>query len=429
MKVAFYGNNLNQGYFFVRLFRQHGWHARLICPEYQYRQEYHDWWTDDPLCDDWVYRLPNVRIGRLGKMVSVPAVRRLYEEFRAYDAVLLAEDGPALFSELTAGPAKICVSLGSDLVHYPFYSSHYLSVRGAFRFYRQKVKAALHGDAGAAYAMLRSFDRCPREIPRKAMIQRRQRQGLKQCVRIVCGPHLTHLLDEIGMECDKACFLPLPMDTRVLAEFDEALAARLRGRYADRELLFLHPTRHYYLKADNDIYLKDNDKLLTAFAQFVTEVDKPVQLLLVHKGRSEDLRHSERLVGRLGIEQQVEWLPEMPNKELRAYYQLPQVVVCDQFNPHLPVLGNIGREASYFGRPLITAFGPCNQLRYGTDLPEHVLPAETTEQVLDAMRNLAAIDPKQRDRLGRAGTAWFSRNHAEQNVLGKWTSMIESCVR
>jgi glycosyltransferase involved in cell wall biosynthesis len=429
MKVAFYGNNLNQGYFFVRLFRQHGWQAKLISPQYYYRQESHDWWTDDPLCDDWVYRLPPVKIGRLGPLVSVPAVRQLYEEFGGYDALLLAEDGPALFSELTVGPVKICVSLGSDLVHYPFYSSHYLSVRGAFRFYHQKMKAAVHGDLGAAYAMLRSFDRCPREIPRKAMIQRRQRQGLKQCTRIVCGPHLRHLLDEIGMDRDKARFLPLPMDTRVLAEFEEALVARLHARYSEYDPVFLHPTRHYYLKSDNDIYLKDNDKLLMAFADFVGAADKPARLLLVHKGRSEDLRHSERLVTRLGIERQVDWLPEMPNKELRAYYQLPQVVVCDQFSPHLPVLGNIGREASYFGKLLITAFGPCNQLRYDTDMPEHVLAAETTEQIFAAMQTVAAMDQQRRDQLGHAGTEWFSRNHAEHNVFGKWISMIESCLR
>ena len=148
----------------------------------------------------------------------------------------------------------------------------------------------------------------------------------------------------------------------------------------------------------------------------------------MRKGREHDIRQSEKLVRELGIGDAVEWLPEMPNKALRAYYTLPRVVVCDQFSPHLAVLGNIGREASYFGRPLITAFRPWNRLRYGDDLPEHVLPAQTADQILDAMRTLAGMTDEERTSLSGAATAWFARNHAEKSTLGKWTDMIASCA-
>ena len=429
MKVAFYGNNLNLGYFFVRLLRQQGWQATLICPDYQYAQEQHDWWTDEAASSEWIYRIPSAPVGRFWPLTSLPLVRDLYREFEDCKVLLLAEDGPALFSELPSGPAKICVAFGADIVHYPFYLSDFLSPTRGFRFYTQNLKWAMRGDARSAYQMLRSLDRFPRELPRRAMVQRRQRRGLRQCRQIVCGPHHTPLLESIGVRREKLRFLPLPMDTSVLSEVDESLVGRLRQEFADYDLLFLHPTRHYYLREDTDVFLKDNDKLLYAFARFLRETQKRVKLLLVRKGREHDVRHSEKLVAELGIEHAVQWLPEMPNKALRSYYALPQVVVCDQYNPNLSVMGNIGREASYFGRPLITAFRPWNQLRYGEDMPEHVLSAETTEEILDAMRAVAAMTDEERAALQQAGAAWFSRNHSEKNVCGRWLDLISSCIR
>jgi hypothetical protein len=427
MKAAFYGNNLNFGYFFVRMLRQRGLDATLICPEYRYEQEQHQWWTDEAIEADWVYPVPSVPVGRLFPLKSLEVVRELYRRFESYDVLLLMEEGPALFSELPTGPAKIFVSQGFDLTHLPFYLSHYLSLARALRFYAENFKWAARGDLRALYSILRSLDRFPREVPRRAAIQRRQRRGLTQCAWSVCGPQHVRLVDKIGLDRDTVRFLPLPMDTDVLAEVDEKAVARLRRDYAGYDLVFFHPTRHYYLREDNDIFLKDNDKLLDAYACFLREAKKPVKLLLVRKGREHDLRQSERLVAELQIEDAVEWLPEMPNKTLRAFYQLPQSIVCDQFSPHLAVLGNIGREASYFGRPLITAFRSWNELRYGEDLPEHVFPAQTRDEILAAMRTLAAMTPDQRESLSQAGTAWFFRNHAQQNVMNRWIELITSC--
>jgi glycosyltransferase involved in cell wall biosynthesis len=219
------------------------------------------------------------------------------------------------------------------------------------------------------------------------------------------------------------------MNTDVLNEVDDDLTRKLLQEYRQYDLVFLHPTRQYYLQEDNDVFLKGNDKLTHAFAQFVGETSRRVKLLLVRKGRRHDIRQTEKLIVKLRIEHAVEWLPEMPNKVMRAYYRLPQVVVCDQYNPLVAVLGNIGREASYFGRPLITAFRPWNRLRYGEDVPEHVLAAESTEQILEAMRNVSMMTADQRDVLSRSASAWFARNHAERGVIQSWIDMLSSCTQ
>jgi glycosyltransferase involved in cell wall biosynthesis len=428
MKVAFYGNNLNFGYFFVRMLRQQGLQAKLICPQYRYPQEQHSWWTDTAARPDWIYPIPSVPIGWLFPLTTFSTVRELYREFASYDLLLLAEEGPAVFSELARGPARLFVALGFDMTHLPFYLKHLLAVPGILRFFGHHLKWATQGDWSAAYELGRFFDRFPREIPRRIMIQHRQRRGLKQCHRLVCGPHHIELLNRIGLDRDKVRFLPLPMDTEVLAEVEPDCVQKLRQAYSQDELVFFHPTRHYYLCQDNDIFLKGNDKLLRAFAQFMAESKKRVRLLLIRKGRKHDLRRSEQLVAALHMEHAVQWLPEMPNKALRAYYSLPQAVICDQFSPQLAVLGNIGREASYFGRPLITAFRPWNRLRYGSDRPPHILAAETTEQILAAMRRIEAMTTDQLSAMGRSGAAWFQRNHAPKSVLPRWVQLISSCA-
>ena len=429
MNVAFYGNNLNFGYFFVRMLRRAGLRATLICPDYRYEQERHDWWTDDALRSEWVYPVPSVPIGRPVPLRWLSVVRKLYGDFRSHDVLILAEEGPAVFSELREGPAKVFLALGFDLTHLPFYLRHYLSVAAGARFYAGHLKWAARGDARALYEILRSFDRFPRELPRRAMIQKRQRIGLRQCDRIVCGPHHAELLGRAGLDRDKVRFLPLPMDTDVLADVDGRLAGRLEEQYADCDLVFFHPTRHYFLREDSDVFLKGNDKLLYAFARFIRRTEKRVKLLLVRKGREHDIREAGRLIAELDMEHAVEWLPEMPNKKLRAYYTLRRVVVCDQYSPRLAVLGNIGREASYFGRPLITAFRPWNRLRYGDDVPEHVFAAETADDILEAMEAVAALTPDEREDLRRAACAWFGRNHAQESVLEGWIDLISSCAR
>lgn len=426
MKVAFYGNNLNFGYFFVRMLRRAGFEATHICPAYLDRQEYNEWWTDEAVRGQWVYEIPEVPIGYPVPLRWLPTVRKLYDDFRSYDALVLSENGPAVFSELTDGPAKIFFALGFDLTHLPFYLDHYLSAKKALRFYRQHLKWAVSGRGRDVYEIVRAFDRVPREIPRRQIIQRRQRAGLHQCQRIVCGPHHGDILDRLGLEREKVSYLNLPMDTSVLSEVDEEYALTLKEQYAEFDLVFFHPTRFYFLNEDCDVFLKDNDKLLRAYARFVRETDKRVKLVLIRKGREHDVLEAERIVERLQIEDAVEWLPETPNKRLRAYYRLSQAIVCDQFSPRLAVLGNVGREASYFGLPLITGFAPWNSLRYGDDMPRHIFPAETEDEILEAMRKVAALTPEDRSELAEEARGWFARNHSEEQVIDSWARLISS---
>ena len=62
-------------------------------------------------------------------------------------------------------------------------------------------------------------------------------------------------------------------------------------------------------------------------------------------------------------------------------------------------------------------------------MPEHVFAAETADDILDAMRVVAALGPDEREDLRRAACAWFGRNHSQEGVLEDWIKLISSCAR
>jgi glycosyltransferase involved in cell wall biosynthesis len=421
LKVAFYGNNLNVGYFFVRLLAERGVDATLFCIDYAYAQEHHDWWTDRGL-DMRLVRFLGTKgfdIGAPQRLAERQDIRALYEEVGRYDVLVFMQEGPAVFSELT-GPRKIFLSAGGDLQQLPFLLRLYARPGDMLDRARAGLAGALGGDWKAVGASRQWFA----ELPRLARIQARQRAGLRQCAAFVCACHQTALFRRLRLDRSKLHYLMLPMDASVLDEVDRGLAAKLREQYAAHDAVFFHPTRQFYLRADGDAYLKDNDKLLYAYAKFLRTTTRPTTLLLADKGRQRDIEHTRRLIGRLELEKHVEWLPELPNKTLRAYYTLPNVVVCDQYNPRIAMLGNIGRETVYFGRPLITAYKDWNRLVHGDDFPPNVFPAETIEEILTAMRRTASLHPEDKERVAASARAWFLAHLDSRTVMPKYIELI-----
>jgi hypothetical protein len=173
--------------------------------------------------------------------------------------------------------------------------------------------------------------------------------------------------------------------------------------------------------------MKDNDKLLHGFAAFMRQTRVRARLVLFEKGRPQDIENSKQLIQELHISEYVDWWPELPNKVLRVFYCLPQVVVCDQYNPHLAGLGNIGREASYWGCPLVTAFNAdWNRPLYGSDMPPHVMGAQTAEEIALALQRLALMDAQERTQAATAGKAWFRRQLHAETLIPRLINVINT---
>lgn len=411
--VAFYGNNLNVGYRFVRYLSRQGWHAHLYCIHYPSRQEQHDWWSNEPPQQELITYVPDFALGRAQRLAGTPEIRALYDQVRRFDVLIMAETGPALFSELLGIP-KIFFAFGADLQLLPFLL---------------KRKADLVGRAWRSLRGPRAAWTEFSELVAFAHLQRRQREGIRQARKLILSTHQLPLAEQLGIPRERVeLALSIPMDPNLLSDVPETEVQRLRVRYDAFDKVFLHPTRHMYLRRDGDVYLKDNDKLLRAFARFVRRSQCRTRLLLVRKGRAEDIAESERLIADLGLADHIEWFPEMSNRTLRAFYSLDNVVVCDQFNPNIAMLGNIGREASFYGRPLITAFGNHNLAAFAHDWPPHVLAADTEDAIEDALRTVARLDVAAHAELGQRTREWFDRNLSEQALMPKYMRLIEDAA-
>src|SRR5579864_4129704 len=121
MRVAYFGNNLNQGYDFVSLLAQRGISATLFDDQRTYEQDTHHWWTKrkrDESLVEYCDITQNVLCAQK-KLSDMPAVQKIYEKAKNYDFLVLREYGPALFSELE-GPVKVFWSMGFDLQNLPF---------------------------------------------------------------------------------------------------------------------------------------------------------------------------------------------------------------------------------------------------------------------------------------------------------------------
>ncbi len=425
-KIAFYGNNLNFGYFFVKHFTEFGLQAKLFLIEYPCAQELHEWWTDKEV-DTNIVRIVNstgFKCGGRKRLRNIPEIRQLYEEVKAFDVIMMMEDGPALFSELE-GVKKVFLSAGADLQIFPFLLRVCYSPKDVLKKLMSNLGLVLLGNMKA---MFNSYSYIC-EILSNFRFQSRQRKGLHQSDALICAPHQKVLIDQLNLCHNKIHYLTAPMDTSILAEIYQDMVCLLEKKYADLDILFFHPTRQFYLKEYNDKFMKDNDKLLYAYARFLKNTTRRVRLILILKGREKDIAHSQRLIRQMNLEDYVEWLPEMPNKKLRAYYSLEKVVVCDQYSPNLATLGNIGREATFYGKILITAFADWNKAYYGQDLPPNVFPAHTIDNIFSAMKKVTSLSREEIEKLRYAAILWFHRNLAKETLLPKYIDLILTLLR
>jgi len=413
MRVAFYGNNLNQGYFFVKGLVELGIEAQLLLPNYSYAQESHGWWLNQAPDEGLIYRIRDrFNLGVEEPLIANPHIQSLYDHVRKFDLLIMMEDGPGVFSELN-GVKKIFLSQGSDLQILPFLLRYHDAEPFSLRSrWRRKFDPEFRKryELGAPY-----WERA----------QERQRLGIRQCSWMLCSPHQRSLARMLRFPMKNIRHLPIPMYSTYLGEVDQTESAKLESEYRDFDILFLHPTRQFYLRLSNDIYLKDNDKLIYGYARYLKDAKKKSLLILVEKGRTEDIEATKKLIQTLKIGSHVRWVPEIPNKELRSYLSLIKTIVCDQFSPNLATMGNIGRESAYYGAPLITAFKPYNRLVFGKDIPPHVEPAMTQRQIAKRMLKMEKLSVEEISVRRSIAHSWYARNCDYRSVLPRYIELFD----
>lgn len=415
MKVAYYGNNLNHGYFMVSALRDRGVEAKIFLPEYPLAQDRHAWWTHESVDKRLVHPLGfgQPQRGAIRPTRWDPRVRALRRAVSDYDLLVINEDGPCLFASRAGGPPMVMHPQGADLLLLPYEVRRVGGVSGALRA----------GGRGLARVDLLAPLRAGETYVRARCAQARQRRGIRRCAGFMLGSgQYAEVLEALGVPPRPTLYVPFPLDPTVFAEHDEELREDLSRRYADVDLLLVHPARQFFLPLDGNPYLKDNDKLIRGFAAFVSRSQRRARLLLVEKtAREQDLAAARALVEELGISDHVEWFPQLPNTQLRAYYSLEQTVVCDQYNPNLAYMGNVGREACLYGRPLLTGWNDAwARPLYGDECrPAHVFAALSEGEVEARLHELAELSLEERLERGQAGREWFLKHHDLDRAMSR----------
>lgn len=411
IRIGIYGNNLNQGYFLAGLFRRLGVEARVLLPAYAHAQDTHEWWSGEALDESLIVRLSATPTpGASGALTSQLAIREIYAAAGDFDMLVLREEGPALFSEF-GGCTKVFASQGADLQLWPWWLKMHFSPAALFREaaanWRFPSDRTFFHKAGAL-AMVGM--RRAHSLPDLTRRQVRQRAGIAQCGRAIIFPYQRYLLDALAYPADRVRYIPLPnTPPEDLDDHAAGLPGALPVACKDADILFVHPARMFFLPRDGNRFLKDNDKLIKGFADFVRGYAGNARLVLFEKGLAEDLHVARALVQELGIVDRVVWLPELSNRELRSVLSHHRTVVCDQYSPFVNTLGNLGRESVYFGRPLITSYDGEDDPMY-TGRPPNVFFANSVETVADAMRQVAALSEGERQALVQTCATWYRLN-------------------
>jgi glycosyltransferase involved in cell wall biosynthesis len=161
---------------------------------------------------------------------------------------------------------------------------------------------------------------------------------------------------------------------------------------------------------------KGQDKLIRAFAKFITE-NKDSLLILVEWGQ--DLALSKELVTQMGIQSHVKWIPMM-SKPLLVEWINRSTVVADQFN--LGSSGTAGFEAMSCAKPLVIYLSPSHYNRVYDEFPP-ILNAQSEDDILHALD--FCTDKKARNELGRKSRLWVSRHHDAVLVAKKHLAVYE----
>jgi len=222
----------------------------------------------------------------------------------------------------------------------------------------------------------------------------------KKC--IITNPDGKITADKIGL--NNYVFIPHPVDTEKFSPHETKFRKKIMDE-TGAELIFFAPAR-------NDWWIKNNDKIIEAFSDYLKNAEKKTVLIFCEWGR--DIEKSKNYINKLGIGKYVIWTPPLSKTILAEHYNASDVVL-DQFL--LGVFGGIPPEAMACAKPVITKFDwEVNKWAWPEKPP--VVPAASSQEIFESMK-LLAQNENLRKELGKRGRIWMEKYHSWELVAEK----------
>ncbi|HWA08468.1 MAG TPA: glycosyltransferase family 4 protein [Opitutaceae bacterium] len=383
MKIGFYGNANNYPFMLALALRRMGHEIlfivsspeRLNRPEFRYGDfagAYPPWIRDLSSGFRWRFLVPG-------------GGRRIRTLLATCDLVVLNEEGPALAADL--GRPSVVLLTGSNL-----------------EIFADPAKAStLKPQLFSRPRWLQSVCRAlfPAAIIRR-WLTTPQRAGIRQA-RLVAYfargliPSGDRLLDEIGVPGDRRIFL-------LMADLEINPCTPPPQNPVVR--IFCLARLTWKAEPGSDLVsldYKGTDRMIRGLALFWKKHGVKLEVRLARKGRH--VAETRQLVDELGLADQVTWLAELTQSEVREEYRAADIVF-DQLADS--VVGMGGLEAMATGRPLIANAHP-EIIDPVIGEPSPVCQARTAEEVLAQLERLV-LSPAERSRVGLAGRTYVERH-------------------
>lgn len=211
--------------------------------------------------------------------------------------------------------------------------------------------------------------------------------------------------ERLGLDDKQVYCLPHAFDTEKLFHFGH----ENKDRYAPPvdKVVFFSPARQHWKDKDPSM-AKGNDYVFHAVHALKNE-GYTFTLELVEWGR--DVKDSKQLIGELGIDDYIVWVPTMKKRNIWLKYMSVHAVI-DQLL--LPALGGVGFESMALGRRLLTAMDmELGERFFGA--PPPVFDIRDTQSVKEAMRGIIE-DPQDCGGIGNDAREWIRGYHSSDKI-------------
>lgn len=210
-------------------------------------------------------------------------------------------------------------------------------------------------------------------------------------------------------------FIPHPINEEIhKVELPPDCTERLHGQ----DFIVFHPARHHWDRYRDPSWEKGNDKIIAGFAKFRKATKIKAILVLTEWGLK--IEQSRRLIKKLGIEEDVVWIPVLPNQHMIEMIRLSHVVI-DQIG--IGAFGSLAAKSLMCGKATLCHIDP-EPHGMCFDVIPPLISVESHRDVADRLEQLST-DDFYRKNVENDSREWYLQHHSNKLIAERLIRLIK----
>jgi glycosyltransferase involved in cell wall biosynthesis len=240
------------------------------------------------------------------------------------------------------------------------------------------------------------------------VLSKLQREAIMAAEYIIAaGGYFHNSIEKLGI-ANKVIRIPLIVDVEKFKPFSTIKIEEVKKKLGlcGIDFVFFHPSRHMWQSLQREDLTKGNDKLIKAYAQFVKK-NKEISSRLICIEAGEDVGESKKLITKLGIQDNIIWIPHQIREELIKYYAISDIIF-DFFG--YGTYGVVTIEAMAMGKPVCVHLDNNVAELMGLDSTPPITNVNTEEEIFHSISE-NTIDKFKLENQGQMSREWVLENH------------------